>query len=421
MRNRIPILKILSMRKIYVLFGIFAYSIVAKGQVFEEPQLDAQKFDTVKVKVGGDFAVQYQRLMHKADSALIPLGTGINLPTANLNLDAFLARGVKVNVTVYLSSRHHNDTWVKDGYILFDQFPFIKSNFIENAMNYLTLKIGVMEVNFGDEHFRRSDNGNVIRNPFVGNYVMDAFTTAPAAELMFRAKGYILMGGLTSGNLDPALSGYDASTNTYSMYFIRHELAVYGKIGYDNQFDNKLRVRFTVSGYHSANNHRGSLYFGDRTGSRYYLVMNKITDNASDVDPSVNHLSGNWGPGFTDKLNSVMTNLFTSYRGIEFFGTYEMAKGTNAPGGTNFKFSQYAAEGLYHFGGHRQFYGGARYDFVKNDAGSSVTRMQFGAGWNMTHNLIAKLEYVRQNYDKFAIYGNNARFYGFMFEAAVSF
>ncbi len=46
-------------------------------------------------------------------------------------------------------------------------------------MNYLTLKVGVMELNYGDEHFRRSDNAEVMNNAFVGNYIMDAFTTAP--------------------------------------------------------------------------------------------------------------------------------------------------------------------------------------------------------------------------------------------------
>ena len=41
-----------------------------------------------------------------------------------------------------------------------------------------------MEINYGDAHFRRSDNGNAIYNPFVGNYIMDAFTTEIGGEVV---------------------------------------------------------------------------------------------------------------------------------------------------------------------------------------------------------------------------------------------
>ena len=51
------------------------------------------------------------------------------------------------------------------------------------------------------------------------------------------------------------------------------ELAIYGKIGIDKQINDDLRVRATVSGYHNKQNHFGSLYEGDRAGSRFYLVM----------------------------------------------------------------------------------------------------------------------------------------------------
>ena len=84
-----------------------------------------------------------------------------------------------------------------------DQTAIFKLSVFDNLMNYLTLKVGVMEVNYGDEHFRRSDNGNVIKNPFVGNYIMDAFTTAPALEVMFRSNGLLAMVGTSTFNLKP--------------------------------------------------------------------------------------------------------------------------------------------------------------------------------------------------------------------------
>ena len=57
-----------------------------------------------------------------------------------------------------------------------------------------TIRVGHFEINYGDAHFRRSDNGNAMFNPFVGNYLMDAFTTEIGGEVYLRSKGVMLMG-----------------------------------------------------------------------------------------------------------------------------------------------------------------------------------------------------------------------------------
>ncbi len=409
------------MKKILAVYFILFAGIEIFGQQFEESVPEIENLKKPKVLVGADFAMQLQFLKHHADSTLIPLGTGVNLPTANLNLNAIIADGIEVNLTTYLSSRHHPDAWVKGGYLLLEKLPFIKSKLITKMMDYMTFKIGVMELNYGDAHFRRSDNGHVINNMFVGNYIMDAFTTAPAFEALYRNKGILLMGAVTTGTLDPTLVGYNASSQTYTPYYIGKELAFYWKAGYDKQINNDLRIRGTLSGYHASNNPFGSLYGGDRTGSRYYLVMNLATNSPNDVDPSVNHLSGNWGPGFTDRDNSLMLNLFTKYKGIEFFGTCETVSGTPAFGGASFKFTQYAVDGLFHFGKDEQFFGGARYNYVKNNTNESVDRVQISCGWFLTPNILVKAEYVDQNYNNFIMYGDNAGFNGVMIESTISF
>jgi hypothetical protein len=409
------------MRKQFLLLtSVFFFTTAVFGQ-FEEPQLTGEGFEKIKVGVGADFAMQYQVLDHYADSALIPLGTGFNLPTANFNIDAMLAPGIKVYLTTYLSARHHNEAWVKGGYLIIDKLPFLKSPGIDKAMDFLTLKVGDMEINYGDAHLRRSDNGNVIHNPFVGNYIMDAFTTEIAAELMFRSNGLLLMGAVGNGSLKPALTTYSAATKTYTAYNTHEELAFYWKAGYDKQFNDDFRLRLTLSGYHNPKHHSGSLYSGDRTGSRYYLVMNKENFLPADVDITANHLSGNWGPGTTRKTNSYMLNLFTKYKGLEFFGTLESFKGILA-NTSDSKFTQYAVEGLYRFGGKEQFYGGVRYNEVSNNLDMSVNRLQVAAGWYMIESVLIKLEYVNQKYTDFiAQYGADAGFKGVMFEAAISF
>ncbi len=116
-----------------------------------------------------------------------------------------------------------------------------------------------------------------------------------------------------------------------------------------------------------------------------------------------------------------MANVFAKYTGLEVFGTYEWFKGTR-PNGSGSEFNQFAAEGLYRFGKSEQFYGGLRYNTVKNDLDQSVNRFQVAAGWFPIQQVVVKLEYVKQNYSQFvANYGKDAGFNGVMFEAAISF
>jgi hypothetical protein len=409
------------MKKTIIFILSLIISIPLFSQNFEEPQLDGSGFDSINTVIGADFAIQFQGLDQNSDSAIVPLGSYINLPSANFNITGNLAPGIRVNLTTYLSSRHHTEAWVKGGYLLMDELPFFNSEIIDNAMDYLTIKAGVMELNYGDAHFLRSDNGNTTDNLFVGNYIMDAFTTAPALELMFRNNGLLLMAAVTSGSLRPDLVRFSSNSNTYTTYKIGEELAFYWKAGYDNWLSEDFRFRAMLSGYHNQNHHFGSLYSGDRAGSRYYLVMKPQTNSSSDVDPASGHTTGRWGPGFTDKLNSLMLNLFTKYKGLEFFGTVESAEGTSLSG-SEFDFMQYAAEGRYRFGGDEQFYLALRYNIVSNDQEMEVDRIQASAGWFMTDNILVKAEYVNQNYTNFINdYGEDAGFNGIMVEAAISF
>lgn len=414
----------------HLFFALIMLTSLTAFSQFEQPQLKGDDFKNLSVKLGGDFALQYQVLNHHADSALIPLGTGFNLPTANLNIDAFLAKGIRLNLQTYLSSRHHNETWVKGGYLMFDELPFLHSDKVDKIMDYLTIIVGDMEINYGDAHFRRSDNGNVINNPFVGNYIMDAFTTAPSMEVMFRNHGLLLMGAVSTGQLRQDLTLYDASKKTYTAYDALKELGFYWKASFDKNIKDDFRTRFTLSGYHMPSaNHRNTLYGGDRTGSRYYLVMNRQTFSATDVDIKSNHLNTYFSPGAATKTNAFMVNLFTQYKGFEFFGTFENATGIY-PSTKEFKFNQLAAEGIYRFGKDDQFFAGARYNVVtgnkdsKNTASidQKVDRIQLGAGWFLLKSTVIKVEYVKQNYNDFIKeYGADAGFNGIMFEAAVSF
>ena len=351
------------------------------GQTFEESKI-SNSFDTLKVKIGADFGIQYQNLAQHADSILVPVGRGINLPEANLNIDAFLAKGIRVNLVDYLATRHHDAGIVKGGFLQIDRLPFINSPFADKIMDYLTIKVGEMELNYGDEHFRRTDNGRLVRNAFVGNYIMDAFTTAPAIEVLFRCKntGWLGMVGVSTGSVNQTLTTTTAGAAktpgaVYTPINVATQLAVYGKIGYDKQITPDFRLRLTLSGYHQGENQAGGyLYGGDRAGTRYYLMMNRPTLTSTDVAIASNFLAGDFPTAITyNEDNSYVVSLLLRLKGIEIFGTFESATGKTATGartiglssnGTgltgSFNFEQKAIEGIYHFGKLSQFYGGAR-------------------------------------------------------------
>lgn len=382
--------------------------------VFETSKEDTVDFDNLKVRIGGAFAMQYQGLDHEnASDNLVTLGNNFNLPSANLDIDVQLYDGVRMHLRTYLSSRHHTETYVKGGYIQIDKLDFIKKDFAAELMKKVTIKIGQMENNYGDAHFRRSDNSHALYNPFVGNYIMDSFTTEIGAEVYFQTNGWIAMAGLTNGRLNQSV------TDTAS------KAAFIGKVGYDKQLNNDLRVRITGSIYAVKNTSNTYLYGGDRAGSRYYKVMDLEGGTPNDF-------SGRINPALKTDMTSFMINPFVKFKGLEFFGVYESSAGRDDVKDVAFTgnrmWTQIAGELIYRFGKHEQLYAGARYNRVSGQLPGeetdrvSVDRVNFGGGWFMTKNVLAKLEYVSQSYkDYTSAQFEDGKFSGLMIEAVIAF
>jgi hypothetical protein len=388
------------MRKITVIVASLLIAMTSFAQQFEAEKIDPQEFSDLKVKVGADFALQLQWLDHEADVELIDLKNNFNLPTANLNITADLAPGIQLYINNYMSSRHHNEAWVEGGYLTIDNLPFLPA--ADNLMQYLTIKAGVMNPNYGDAHFFRSNNAAVTNNPFVGNWIMDNYTSNPGLEVMYRNKGVLALVGTNNGRMNYG-SGND----------IGEDLVFHWKLGYDTNINEDLRVRASLSGYHVGEGHSGStLWDGDRAGARYYKVM-QLASAESD-----NFRSGRWSPGGGQtEMNSYMANLFVQFHGLELFGIYENMKGVK--GGNDQHFTQTALQAIYNVG---DFYFGTRLNKVSNNDGSEVTRTNIGGGWRMIEYVTMKLDYVNQEYDgqaHGAIAGG--KFNGVVLEAAISF
>lgn len=382
--------------------------------IFEAPKDSVSTFDGVKVRVGGASTLQFQAISNTTDGAPIQdIGSNFNLATANLDLDVALAAGVRMHLRTYLSSRHHHETYVKGGYFQIDNLDFISEGFLGDFMNKTTIKIGHMENNYGDAHFRRTDNAQAIYNPFVGNLIMDSFTTEVGAEVLYRTpSGFFGMVGLSNGKLNQNVKESNGTTGG---------AAFLAKLGFDKQFDSDLRFRLTGSLYNTGYAQSVYLYTADRAGSRYYDVMQAVGATSD------NFRSGRFDPGFKNTITAVMINPFLKYGGLEFFGTVELTSGKTQAEVDRRKTNQYAGELLYRFGNDENFYFGGRYNTVDAEllGGTDVTinRFQLGAGWFMTKNILLKVEYVNQKYNDFPTGDilDGGQFDGVTAEAVISF
>lgn len=394
----------------------FRYNDQRGLNVFETTKADTIPFDDFKLRVGGAFAMQYQGLSHSnTANNLVPLTGNFNLPTANLDLDAQLFDGVRMHLRVYLSSRHHEETYVKGGYLQIDKLDFIKKDFLSGFMKYATIKIGHMENNYGDTHFRRTDNAQAIFNPFVGNYIMDAFTTEIGGEVYYQRSGFIAMIGVTNGRLNQSTA--NVKTNG----------AFLAKLGYDKQMNEDLRFRLTGSIYSSPGTDRVYMYGGDRAGSRYYNVM-----DVAGGTPAPSDFSGRVNPGLNSKMTAIMVNPFVKFKGLEFFGVYENSTGrdnnTDAAFTGNRTWTQLGGELLYRFGSKEQLYLGGRYNTISGQLQGqetnkvTVNRYNIGGGWYLTKNILTKIEYMRQEYvDYTSAQFMGGKFSGLMIEATIGF
>ncbi len=363
---------------------------------------------------------------------------GFQTAMANLFMDVQLADGIRLNVTSYLSTKHHNETWIKGGYIQFDKLPF-KGQVWSDIMKVTTIKIGHFEVDYGDEHYRRSDGGQAIYNPFMEGNIMDEFATEIGGEIYVKKNGWMGMFGLTNGMIKGNIDSLYAASNPDGD--LKKAPSLLLKAAYDKQVNKDVRFRLSASYYGNQSSGGNTLLGGDRAGSNYQYVMEENSANPSSTTGAGTPLafSGRFNPGFSKKINAFMFNGFLKVTGFELFGTYETTSGRSAKETADRTANQYAIEGIYRFGKWENLFLGLRYNGVtatmaNNAAGTgagpivyngdvTLNRFAVAGGWFLTRNILLKGEYVVQHYNDFpaADYRSGGKFNGYVIEAVVGF
>lgn len=443
--------------------------------VFDSPKVETQ-FDGVKTTIGGGFTQSGQKLVHEneiapadvsAANTLTELSPGFNLAQANLSLNSQLADGVALQMELYLSARHHNETWVKGGFLQFDKLPFLPA--LDNIMKYTTIKVGQYDVNYGDAHFRRTDGANAIWNPFMDNYIMDEFATELGVEAAVNYNGIVGVLALTDGLLKGSVADEKEQSGFADNDAINEVIAsdgnrypsIVAKLGYDKQLTEDFRLRITGSYYGNKGAISNTLLGGDRTGSNYFGVMYNAGVGTGTA------FNGRYNPGFSDKITALCGNLFLKYKGFESFTTIEQASGRKKDEFNGDRTAnQFATDLVIRFGKNDQFFIGCRYNTLTADVNSvaavaaksaksgkpvdaldltkgwltlgtaataavpavpahsiSILRIAASAGWFITDNVLTKVEYVKQTFDGYedADIFHGAKFQGIVVQAVIGF
>lgn len=388
-----------------------------------EPKKDRSEFDKVEMSFNTNLTFNFQGLSETNQK----LQNGLSLPTADLDINAKLMKGFNVKLETMLSSHNHHDTYVKGGYASIDSLDFVAPGFLAGFMDQATIKVGVNEINFGDDQYRRSDNADVFKNVFVSNMAVQSYLQAGFVEVLYRLPSLnsFIVAGITNGQVNPDDTKDNGSgSDAYSLYT---------KLGFDKQINDNLRIRLTESIFYVDGTLKSQLYGGDKAGG--------VATNTS---------GGNYGTRWTnpledyDKLTVSKTNLFIKAGKTEIFALYEFAKGEGFTSHANtvtrntatgaegvfigdIELKHYAIDLTQRFGKNDKYYVAGRYENAKtkmaNDSvDDKLTQIQVAAGMYFSNTAMAKIEYFKQNRDNFGIgAGADTKIEGFMISTALSF
>ena len=364
-----------------------------------------------------------------AYTAIAEIERGLILPTANFDISAKIMSGFNVKLQTMLASHHHNETYVKGGYATIDNLDFIAPGLLSDVMRNTTIKIGVNDINYGDDQYRRTDNANVMRNPFINNLAVEGYLQGTHLEVLYRipAIDSFVTVGVTNGQANPSdvtQSNYNGAGSASSDRY-----ALYGKFGFDKQLNEDLRVRLTESLFFVEGINRLDLYSSDKAGDVVRQVYGTTGTAAQGAGWNVisGYASATVSKTATDVLASK-TNLFLKYKDTELYGLYEVVDAADVFD-KSMKVNHYAIALVQRFNNDK-FWLAARYenavqeyaDAWKDFGDAELTQIQLAAGWYLSKNAVAKIEYIDQDRKNFSIYRNGkASFDGYMISAALSF
>jgi hypothetical protein len=343
------------------------------------------------------------------------LNPGFQTAYGNLDFLATIPGKLDVFFDLYLSSVGHPSTTYGDqGYIILKQLP---PPFADGALgalfDYINVKAGAFDIDFGDANYHRTNNAYTFRNPLIGNELVDTDAEQIGAEV-YSVKGPVYwLAGVGNG-----------TTDEYFDY--GSEPSVHGKIwGYPTP-----DLRLSASAYYcnlantanaaagGANNQITDLYASTRSGEPYNAIFNAGDD------------AGNITPMAGLDVQAYQGDLTWNCWPWELYGNV----GWTQDSAYDERWLYGAGMATYHITS--ALYLAAQYSYAiagaVNGVDSSgwVERFQVGGGYWLTKSLLCKLEYVYDQYNNFSpsagtvsgvIASDNPRFSGLTAEVSFGF
>ena len=381
-------------------------------------QWDDMKFYMGFWTVGRVQAIQ----QWNANASLAPsskyggLNPGFQDPFANLSLYATIPGKFDMFADFYVASRPHPNTmYGHEGYLVFKQMPNVFgdgspiTNTLDAIFNYVNVKVGAFDIDFGDNNYHRSNNAWVQNNLLIGNPLVDPNVEEIGGEV-YSVKGpvYWLFGagnGFTTEHFDYGSPG-----------------SVHAKIwGFPTK-----DLRMSVSGYLAdlsggTGYEQSDLFAAGRSGGAYAAVF------GGGDDP------GQIQPQHGKNIVAVQGDITYQHWPWELYTFVGWTQDSNTngdagPGTPAERWLYGSAEAAYHIT--PAWYVAARYSFAfaesiaGNQTNGWVDRIQVGTGYWLTRSVLTKLEYVQEEYRSFGTNVGNVdgveAYYGPGFQGAVA-
>ena len=358
------------------------------------------------------------------------LEPGIQTPYGQLVFLADFNREIEVYFDIFIASRPHEDTMQGDeGFILFRRLPgpLGDCDLASAAFEMVNVKVGEFEMDFGDAHYRRSNNADVQRNPLIGNYVIDPRGTDIGFE-MFSPRGSLPINwlvGVGVGNTGDLQA--DRGWQTHAKVWAETAGRLRPSISFFRADHSGNSAGFPNSGSKS------DLFRSNRAGGPYADIL------------GAGNAPGQVTPGNGQLVTAGQFDLTWIGPSWEFYGHVGMVEDAD----TNGSAAGSPAESWFYYAGESVFYCTPRSYLAARYTGASarhlvssadptrdvtsdgfVHRFQLGGGYWLHDLILAKLEYVHQFYEGFRADGSqvsgvdvwqNPRFDGVLMEVSLTF
>lgn len=321
------------------------------------------------IQMGVDAAARLQALESDAGNE----EPGFEEPRANLHINGDVADNVDFYTELLLNASN------SEGNV------DLKQAYISSKLGLAELRAGAFEVNFGNQRLTRSDNGQVMNNPLVGNHLVDPLEVQAGVEASSRF-------GPVNGSVS-LTNGHDVAADATNQ---DRGLAITAKAW--------GQLHRTLNGAISYYQVDQSDVTGTANNSGLFGAQTPVYDGfASVARPSM---------GSGEEVSAWQADL--EYQPVSRLGlaAYYGALEDDA---ANEEWDYYNAQATYQFT--PVLHGAARYGVAEEDGvNNEYTKQQVGLGYDFNENTVGKFEWVSQEQDN-----GSAEFDGFVTEVGVSF